>query len=73
MLDAAPGGAPQQLAADAPCTVTLTASDWQTVLTGLGEAPWRVAAPVIGRIMQQITAQAQASAPAADPEDARDG
>lgn len=34
--------------------VTLTAADWNAVLGALGEAPYRIAAPVVQRIMEQI-------------------
>jgi argininosuccinate lyase len=38
----------------APIAVTLTAAEWNGVLAALGEMPWRMAHPIIGRIVQQV-------------------
>lgn len=49
---------------DQPVTVTLAAQDWNVVLGALGEAPYRLAAPVVQRIMEQVQEQ---HPPAAKP------
>jgi hypothetical protein len=42
---------------DLPVTITLAAQDWNTVLGALGEAPYRLAAPVVQRIVEQVQQQ----------------
>lgn len=54
------------LQADQQVTITLAATDWNTVLGALHEAPFRVAAPVIQRMMGQIEQHSQPP-PAAKP------
>lgn len=39
---------------DRPLSVTLAAQEWNLVLGALGEAPWRVAQPLIQKIVGQI-------------------
>jgi hypothetical protein len=43
------------LQTDQPVAITLTALEWNAVLVALHEAPYRIAAPII----QKIVAQAQ--------------
>lgn len=43
---------------DRSLTVTLAAAEWQFVLGCVGEAPYRLAQPAIGKIMGQLEAQA---------------
>lgn len=35
-------------------TIELEAQEWQVVLSALGEAPYRVAAPVVQKVMRQV-------------------
>ena len=48
----------EQIDAGTPLSVTLTALDWNQVLSVLSEGPYRVVAPLI----QKISEQAQAGA-----------
>jgi hypothetical protein len=50
---------------DQSITITLEAQAWNVVLAALGEAPYRVAAPLINRIMEQVQAQQSPAAPLA--------
>jgi hypothetical protein len=53
---------PQPIQPDQPITITLDAQQWNMVLGALGEAPWRLASPLINRIMEQIQAVQQSPA-----------
>ena len=44
-----------------PLIVTLEAQQWNVVLAGLGELPWRVANPVMQRLLPQLEAAATAA------------
>lgn len=44
-------------------TVTLTATEWNQVLAQLAEGPFRIVAPLLGKIQQQATAQGGAAVP----------
>ena len=48
--------APTPLIADAPVSVTLTATQWNTVLKLLAEGKFRTVAPLIGTIQRQCLA-----------------
>lgn len=48
----------------APIAITLQAQQWNLVLAALGDAPYRIAAPLIAAITEQAQ-QADAPAPAA--------
>jgi hypothetical protein len=52
---------------DQPISVTLEAQQWNVVLGALGEAPYRIAAPVIGKIIEQVQPQSQQMTPVAKP------
>lgn len=41
-----------------PISITLEAQQWNTVLAGLGELPWRVANPVMQKLFPQLEAVA---------------
>jgi hypothetical protein len=43
-----------------PFTVNLEAQQWNAVLAAISEAPYRVAAPLVQAISEQLQAQAQA-------------
>jgi hypothetical protein len=43
--------------ADRQLSVTLTAAEWNFVLACIGEAPFKLASPIIGKVMGQIEAQ----------------
>ena len=53
------------LEATARTSVTLTNAEWQSVLGALGEAPYRIAYPLVQSIVTQVRA-----APAASREEA---
>lgn len=57
--------APTPLQPDQPISVTLEAQQWNAVLGALGEAPYRVAAPLIAKIIEQV--QGQKTTPVARP------
>jgi hypothetical protein len=40
-----------------PIDITLTAQQWNAILAALGEAPYRIAAPIIGSIVEQVERQ----------------
>jgi hypothetical protein len=40
----------------ATVTVTLDPAQWNTVITALGEAPWRLADPIIREVARQVRA-----------------
>ena len=48
----------QPIDASAPITVTLQAQQWNVVLAALNEAPYRIAAPLIAAIGEQLQAHA---------------
>lgn len=48
-----------------PVSITLEAQQWNIVLGALGEAPWRIADPVIRAIAQQTQPQAATPEPEA--------
>jgi hypothetical protein len=50
-----------------PLAVTLEAQQWNQILATLNEAPYRVAAPLIQRIGQQLQEQTGQLAPASVP------
>jgi hypothetical protein len=53
----------EPIQAEQPITITLEAQQWNVVLGALGEAPYRIAAPVIARIVEQVQSkQSQAAA-----------
>ena len=52
---------------DQPFAVTLRAEQWNVVLQVLSEAPFRVAAPLIGEIEKQCRAQDTTAAVAEEP------
>lgn len=47
----------RQLPPGLPLTVTLSLTQWQTVLTQLGEGPFRIVGPLITEIEQQCRPQ----------------
>jgi hypothetical protein len=49
-------------------TIALEAQQWNLVLAALGEAPYRVSAPLIAAITQQATRGVTANQPATDSE-----
>jgi hypothetical protein len=49
---------PEPVAPTQPFTITLEAQAWNGVLGALSEAPYRVAAPLIQAISQQLQTQA---------------
>jgi len=54
-------------------TITLAPEEWNIVLGALGDAPFKVSAPIIGKIQQQAAPQiAGASGPAPDAADPRE-
>jgi hypothetical protein len=56
-----------------PITVTLEAQQWNVILAGLGELPWRAANPVIQKLVPQLdTAVAATDTPAKANGDARE-
>lgn len=50
-----------QLPPGLPLTVTLSVTQWRTVLTTLGEGPFRIVGPLIGEIERQCQPQLQAA------------
>lgn len=50
-----------------PVSITLEAQQWNIVLGALGEAPWRIADPVIRAIQQQTQPTAEPEAVPAKP------
>jgi hypothetical protein len=61
---------PQPIEATMPLTITLEAQQWNQVLATLNEAPYRIAAPLIQTIGQQLqeqTGQLGPQAPAQAP------
>lgn len=50
-----------------PIAVTLQAQEWNVVLGALGEAPYRLVAPVIAKISEQAEAAAEASTATVKP------
>jgi hypothetical protein len=46
-----------------PFTVTLEAQQWNAVLGALADAPFRIAAPLVQAISDQLQGQAQQSQP----------
>lgn len=46
-------------------SVTLTAAEWNQAIAILGEGPFRVVAPILGKIHAQAQAQGALGAPAA--------
>ena len=53
----------EPIQADQPISITLEAQQWNAVLGALGEAPYRIAAPLINRIVEQVQAQQSPAAP----------
>lgn len=49
----------EQIDAGTPLSVTLTALDWNQVLSVLSEGPYRVVAPLIQKIGEQASVQAR--------------
>ena len=49
----------QPISPDQPLTVTLSAQEWNTVMSAVNELPHRVARPVFDRIGQQLQQQSQ--------------
>jgi len=47
---------PNAIPPNTPLTVTLTAAEWNQVMGALAEAPYTIAAPLIGKIMTQTMA-----------------
>jgi hypothetical protein len=47
---------PNAIPPETPLTVTLTAAEWNLVMGALAEAPYKIAAPLIGKIMTQTMA-----------------
>lgn len=47
-----------ELERNAPATVEMTNEEWQTVLAILREAPYKVVAPLIDKIVSQCITQA---------------
>lgn len=43
-----------KMEANDPVQITLTAQQWNVVIAALNDAPYRVAAPVIERILAQV-------------------
>ena len=54
---------------ETPLTVTLAAVEWNQVMGALAEASYKIAAPLIGKIMTQTTADL-AAWPTAPPDGA---
>ena len=54
----------EPLQADQPIAITLEAQQWNAVLAALNEAPYRIAAPLISRIVEQVQRQQGPPAPA---------
>ena len=48
----------QPVEPNTPFTITLEAQQWNAVLGAMGEAPYRVAAPLVQAISQQLQSQA---------------
>lgn len=51
--------APQQIPATQTFAITLQAQEWQGVINAMAEAPYKLAAPLVQAITQQIQEQAQ--------------
>jgi hypothetical protein len=49
----------QPISPDQPLTVTLSAQEWNTVMSAVNELPHRVARPLFDRIGQQLQQQSQ--------------
>ena len=49
----------QPISPNQPLTVTLSAQEWNMVMTAVNELPHRVARPLFDRIGQQLQQQAQ--------------
>ena len=52
----------EPLQPDFPISITLEAQQWNAVLAALGEAPYRIAAPLINKIVEQVQERQQAPA-----------
>ena len=52
---------PQPVPANQPFTITLEAQQWNAVMAALSEAPFKVAAPLIQAISEQLQGQQQPS------------
>jgi hypothetical protein len=52
---------------DQAITITLEAQQWNVVLGALNEAPYRIAAPLINKIVEQVQQQEPQPALAAKP------
>jgi hypothetical protein len=44
---------PHSFMPDEPVTITLTAQEWNNIVAALMDAPYRVAAPILGKINAQ--------------------
>ena len=53
----------QPISPDQPLTVTLSAQEWNTVMSAVNELPHRVARPLFDRIGQQLQQQSQPQMP----------
>ena len=49
----------QPISPDQPLTVTLSAQEWNMVMSAVNELPHRIARPVFDRIGQQLQRQSQ--------------
>jgi hypothetical protein len=58
---------PEPVAPNQPFTITLEAQQWNSVLAALSEAPYRVSAPLIQAISQQLQSQAPQAVPGPQP------
>jgi len=52
-------GQPIAIAADRELSATLQAQEWQLVLTGLRELPYRISAPLITKLEAALNAAAE--------------
>jgi len=52
----------QPVEPNTPFTITLEAQQWNAVLGAMAEAPYRVAAPLVQAISQQLQSQAPGAA-----------
>lgn len=55
-----------QLDAERPLSCTMTAAEWNFVLSCISEAPFKLAQPVIGKLIGQIETQTSESADVSD-------
>ena len=53
----------QPISPDQPLAVTLSAQEWNTVMSAVNELPHRVARPLFDRIVQQLQQQSQPQMP----------